>query len=457
MTGKATKPQDRGKIFFQTVRHAGSCVAIATATVVAAGCGGGGSGNAAAPTPASAPTPSSGASATAFNIEPMTNVDVANHLGYFGDPYPIHSSQPSATAPQSYSGTTTQVLQCTPPITPGCFTSADLQFKYDSSLTSAVSAAGNAFGDTINHNIYQTLDGVWHMVITLYVHPLGAQNPHWTVIAHASPADNTPASTPPSSWIVDKLLVGSLATSDFANYDGKYFEDGNTLYLVYSKRLVSSPVEYDGIVAQAMTSATAPASSDPVTLLAPDRGAASLNSEYFHTKPPAGDTFKLIETGNITKINGKYVMAYSAGDYQQISYKSGVAYSDTFLPQPGQSYRKVYQQDTAGVWGQPNHPEVRYLLQSQQSQWPNYVAAQVLAAGVPAIIEQPNGQYLMSFDAFLPSDAPQAPESPNNPLDIEADHRRPFYLPLNVSVPANVGVSSATDAQLATWITPGME
>ena len=80
-TGKATKPQDRGKIFFQTVRHAGSCVAIATATVVAAGCGGGGSGNAAAPTPASAPTPSSGASATAFNIEPMTNVDVANHLG----------------------------------------------------------------------------------------------------------------------------------------------------------------------------------------------------------------------------------------------------------------------------------------------------------------------------------------------------------------------------------------
>jgi hypothetical protein len=299
---------------------------------------------------------------SAFKIEPMTKVDVAEHLGYFGDPYPIHTAPWLEPYPSQYfSGTTPELLQCGGGVRAGCFTATPLQLTVSDSLQSDVQAAGNVFGDVINRNVYQTIDGAWQMAVTLYVHPKGDSAKTWTVIAHAH-TDESSTLVPPTSWIADKILVGSLSTFAYANYDGEYFEDDGLLYLIYSKRLITSPVEHDGIVAQKMQSSKELASEGPVVLLAPSTGSASLNSEYFHTAPPAGDTFKLIETGNLIKIAGKYVMAYSAGDYQQLDYKTGVAYSDTLLPKKGEMYRKIVEEDRAGVWGQPGHLEVRYLL-----------------------------------------------------------------------------------------------
>jgi hypothetical protein len=393
--------------------------------------------------------------ATQFDIQPMTQVNVADHLGYFGDPYPIHVAQWLAPElPQFFSGTTPELLQCQRPIKPGCFSAEPVTLKVSDALKTDAQSAGNVFGDVINRNIYQTLDGAWHMAVTLYVHPKGNSTTRWTVIAHAHPADPAVSLTPPTSWIADTVLVGSLSTFDYANYDGKYLEDGGMLYLIYSKRLEPSQAAHDGIVAQAMIAPDTPGNGDPVVLLAPDNTNGGFNSEYFHTVPPPGDNFKLIETGNITKIAGKYVMAYSAGDYQQKDYKTGIAYSDTLLPQPGHAWRKVLQEDTAGIWGQPHHLEVHYLMQSQQPNWPNYVANQVIAPGVPSIVLEPSGKYLLFFDGFAPGDTPQAPDTPNNKLNIEPDHRRPFFVPLVVDIPASGSVSNATDKELATWITP---
>ena len=98
-------------------------------------------------------------------------------------------------------------------------------------------------------------------------------------------------------------------------------------------------------------------------------------------------------------------MAYSAGDYQQKDYKTGLAFSDTLLPAAGSEYRRLTLEDTTGIWGQPGHLEVRYLLQSQKTDWPNYIAAQVIAPGVPSIVQEPSGRWLLFFDGFLPSNA----------------------------------------------------
>jgi hypothetical protein len=211
-------------------------------------------------------------------------------------------------------------------------------------------------------------------------------------------------------------------------------------------------VAHDGIVAQQMESPKKLAAGAPTVLLAPSNGNGGFNSEYFHTIPPAGDSFKLIETGNITKIADKYVMTYSAGDFEQRDYKTGLAFSDTFLPENGGQYRKILQEDTAGVWGQPEHLEVRYLLQSQKAEWPNYVADQVIGPGVPSIVQEPTGRFLLFFDGFQPGDTPAA-KSDSNPLDIAPMERRPFYLPLYVNVPETGSVSAATDRELASWIT----
>jgi hypothetical protein len=116
-------------------------------------------------------------------------------------------------------------------------------------------------------------------------------------------------------------------------------------------------------------------------------------------------------------------------------------------------YRRILKEDTDGVWGRPGHKEVRYLLQSQQSDWPNYTAKQVLALSVPSIVQEPAGEYFLYFDGFLPDDAPPAPATPNNPFNMNPKHRRPFFAPLKVHVPWNGGVSMATDEELAAWIT----
>ena len=395
---------------------------------------------------------------TAFTIplSPMTQVNEDEHLGYFGDPYPVHLAPWTAPfLPQYFSGTTEELMTCERPIKPGCFETSPITVKIGDDLTTSAKNANNEFFDQINRNIYQTADGQWNMAVTLYLRkqsaPKNTLEGTWTVIAHAHPESQGTITTP-TSWVVDKILVGSVAESAKANYDGKYFEDGRKLYLIYSKREVGTV--HDGIVAQALVSPSDLDSSDPVWLLAPSTIDGGYNSEYFHINWAEGGPnadFKLIETGNITKIAGKYVMAYSTGDYQELDYKTGIAYSDTLLPKEGEMYRRILQADSEGVWGDPGHLEVRYLLQSEKEAWPSYVRAQVYAPGVPSVVEEPSGLYFLYFDGFLPSNAPR----PKSGSDIVYDptYRRPFYVPINVNVPINGSVEAATDKELASWIT----
>jgi hypothetical protein len=389
-------------------------------------------------------------------LTPMTHINEQKHLGYFGDPYPVRVAPWITTfSPQYFSGTTQELMTCERPIRPGCFQTSNITVTIPDDLRSTAKNAGNEFFDQINRNIYQDNDGRWNMAITLYLRkqsaPKTSLNGSWTVIAHAHPEMEGSLSAP-TSWIVDEILVGSLVESAKANYDGKYFEDDGRLYLIYSKREMGTV--HDGIVAQAMKSPRKPAPTDPVWLLAPNTVGGGFNSEYFHINWADGgpnSDFKLIETGNITKIAGKYVMAYSTGDYQQLDYKTGLAYSDTLLPKTGEMYRRILLTDTNGVWGDAGHMEVRYLLQSDKQAWPNYVAKQVFAPGVPSIVQEPSGKFFLYFDGFLPSDAPKSKSAPLTSYD--ATYRRPFYVPLSVRVPYNGSVEAAKDEDLAFWIT----
>ncbi len=381
-------------------------------------------------------------------IQPLTHV-VPNVSGYFSDPYPIHLGPAGINAgiPQSLSGTTPQILSCPGKIKAGCFKPTPLTVT-GGVLEQQAQTHGSKLGVFENNNIFQDDAGNWQMATTVNIqNPAFPNAGPWTVIVHAHPTTPS-AETIPTDWVADTLLIGSFAEPEKANYDGKYFEDSGKLYLLYSKRLPTTE-PHDGIVAQLMVSPTQAAPEQPNVLLQPDIADGGFNSEFFNYLQPDSQ-FKLIETGNITVIDGKYVMAYSTGAFDQPNYKTGVAWSDTLLPPAGSNYKKVLKEDTAGVWGQPNHLEVQYLLQAQISDWPNYVFSQVLAPGVPSIVSDGNGGWLLYFAGYAPSDAPtKAPSG-----DFKPDHRRPLFVPLQVAIPAGATVAGTSSTDLVGWLTP---
>jgi hypothetical protein len=373
-------------------------------------------------------------------IEPMTQVTENPPAGYFSDPYPIHAS---TGVPRTFSGTTRQLLSCPGQLTAGCFQASPMSVSIGNALARQLAANGASLTARINNNIFQDDSGAWQMAVTYYVsNPKYPDATAWTAIMHAHPQQATGTAVP-DAWVADSLLVGSFSAPTQANYDGKYFENNAELYLVYSKRLSNDPI-HDGIVAQPMHSASSPDPVSPTVLLAPD----DYNSELFGTNPQTG--FRMIETGNITKVAGKYVMAYSAGLYSTDTYKAGLAWSDTFLPAKGGSYRKITMTDADGVWGAKGQPEVRYLLQSQKPDWPNYVGGTVRAPGVPAVVPDGDGWYL-SFAGFDPADAPTDPTTGQ----YLPNYRRPYFAPLAVHIPPGASVAHASAAELATWITIG--
>ena len=387
------------------------------------------------------------AGASQIVIRPITKVVPSPKSGFFSDPYPIRLAPAvSPFAPQFFSGTTKEILAC-----PDHIVGADcIDLSSITVSPGALATQARASGSTITvsktQNIFEDDTGAFHMAMTFQVsNPAFPGVPHWNVIVHAHPTNQSD----PTSWVADTLLVGSFSQPAKADYDGKYFEDSGRLYLIYSKPLTEKPAAlHDGIVAQPMVSFTQPAAVAPTILLEPDDANGGLNSEYFFGLPPRNG-FKLVETGNITKINGKYALAYSTGAFDEIGYKAGVAWSDTLLPAPGTFYRKVLQQDTQDVWGQPDHLEVRYLLQSQESAWPNYVASQVQAPGVPSIVKDPDGAYHLFFAGYAPLVQPDPGTGDFHPAD-----RQPYVVKLQVDIPAGATVASTSDANLAGWLQP---
>ncbi len=377
-------------------------------------------------------------------IVPLTTAAAQPPSGYFVDPYPVHlASFVGTNGLQFLSGTTKAILACPAVIDSNCQSIAPIAVT-TGALEQQAAAAGSKLTTYDNLNIYQDETGALHMAVTYYVtNPKFPNVGNWTVIVHAHPVNPQL----PVNWVADTLLVGSFSEPAKANYDGKYFVDGGTTYLVYSKNLSGAPATHDGIVAQQMTSFTQPAASEPTVLLQPDDVNGGFNSEFFYVNHTS-NAFKLVETGNITKIDGKYAMAYSTGAFNETDYKTGVAWSDTFLPEPGSNYKRALKLDAAGVWGQPDHYEVQYLLQAQIKGWPNYVAGQVQAPGVPSIVKDGSGVYRLFFAGYAPTVKPQADGSFNGSF------RQPYLIDLNIHIPAGATVAGTSNEELTNWITP---
>jgi hypothetical protein len=385
---------------------------------------------------AESPTP-----ARPLAIEPMTTIG-ADRSGYFEDPYPVRVAPSRGDRTQIFSGTTKAIMSCEYPLVPSCFswTAATIDAG---SLRGEIAAAGVTITNFQNLNVFQDDAGEWHAVLAIGVHS-GAQPDHWTVLVHAHPSGVATPDTTPLAWSADAVLSGSFSNRVDGNYDGKYFEDGGRLYLLYVKNFVPRPALRNEIVIQPVLSPTRLAPVAPTTLLSPGDRYGALESEWYdHTQA------KLVEAPYIIKIAGKYALIYSTGAFQQVDYKAGVAWSETLLPPHGGRYRKVLEPDQQGIWGQPGRREVRYLLQSQYSRWPNYTGGQVISPGVASAVQGPGGAWWLCFAGFDPADRPlQSPGVAN------AHHRRPFFVKLRTAVPEDRPVKSASDAELATWLQP---
>ncbi|KAF2671843.1 hypothetical protein BT63DRAFT_180901 [Microthyrium microscopicum] len=381
-------------------------------------------------------------------IYPLTNFSNGGTARYFSDPYhvPYHKSK------EVYiSGTTHKYLECDDFLQPGCASSLENKYISNHHLNQTAKHSGTTIcGAAGIHPFQRTKDGKrsWDAIVTLHVQDNNNCSgiSGWSVIVHAHPEHDTKVDSPPKSWIGDQVLVGSFAKNVPANYDGKYFQtpDGE-LYLVYQKQHSKKP-KRDGVFAWRLDNPTTKkAGSKPIMLLLPDK---HLNSENYVGSPH----FKLIETGNIRAIAGKFVMAYSVGAYNHPTYKMGIAYSDTFLPTNGKPYRKVMKDNPHNLWKSKGPKEVYYLLQSevQHDGW-RYVGDQVLAPGVPTVAQiGPNGGWVATFAGFDPGDAPLKKGTDK----FVGSHRRPYFVELDVKVPKNVSVKDASDGELQGWITP---
>lgn len=376
----------------------------------------------------------------ALAIQPMTTVG-ADGSGYFSDPYPVRLTEPGATRILAFSGTTKALMLCAYPISARCFSWTPGAVDAGS-LRPAIAAAGATITNIQNLNAFEDDTGGWHAVVAIGVHS-AAHPDHWTVLAHAHPtADGVPL-----AWVADTVLSGSFSNPADGNYDGKYFEDDGRLYLLYVRNLAPRPELRNGIVIQPMVSPTRPTPEAPTTLLTPgDRYGPLASEQYGSTQA------RLVEAPFIVEIGGKYALIYSTGAYQQIDYKAGVAWSDTLMPAPNGRYRKVLEQDVQGVWGQPGRFEVRYLLQSQISHWPDFTSSQVISPGVASAVQGPGGAWWLYFAGFNPADRPIV-----SPGVAEADHRRPYFVGLRVAVPLDKPVATASDADLATWLQPMLQ
>ena len=166
----------------------------------------------------SSTSPSSGGThpASQITIQPMTTVNVSAGTGYFQDPYPIHTvtSGPMPRLPM-FSGTTKQLISCTAPLQPACFTSTQIKVDFGSFATQAQDA-GASISSNGNLNISEESTATWQMVVTANLTDTSSR---WHAILHAYPTSSR--SGIPTAWMADALFVSSLSAPGIDNYDGK--------------------------------------------------------------------------------------------------------------------------------------------------------------------------------------------------------------------------------------------
>ncbi len=289
------------------------------------------------------------------------------------------------------------------------FAPRDLQwFDLDLDLGPLRQAVAGVWGFTP----YRAENGTYHGYGTLHF--------GWfrTVVAHFLPQDGacwTPEK-PITRWRFNRVLVGSRAEERFA-YESKVVRDKDgALYLVYSAGYPEEKVGVDiHIMARRMLD---PATLDPDSPARPLLSPAGLRSE---DRNPGG--VQIMEGANLFRRNGRFFLLYSVGDYMLGNYKVGLAWSDTLIPGPGETYRKILQADPDNLWGNDRPgKEVRYLLQTQYRAWPNFAGNLLDGPGLANLVR------VAGRDCLVIHAHPRATDGRHDPM------RHPWLIPLRMPV-----------------------
>ncbi len=268
-------------------------------------------------------------------------------------------------------------------------------------------------------SFYQHTDGAWHAYVTVHFGHFQTAVAHFVPL----PGQKWAPGKPITRWRLRKLLIGGRTRAEGTAYDQKLYRlaDGS-LYLVYN---APAPGKRDvGIYAARMKDpATLDASATPVPLLVPE----GYRSESRH-----GTALQICEGSTIRRLGGKWVLAYSVGAFDLPNYKIGLAYSDTFLPPRGKTYRKVLIDDPKGVWGKAaKRQEVCYLLQSQKPDWPNYCGEWIHSPGIGNIVEE-DGRFWLVHHGYVPVPGARRYDPTSRmvfklPLRVAIDPARPMH------------------------------
>jgi len=240
--------------------------------------------------------------------------------------------------------------------------------------------------------VYKHVDGSYHGYATLHYGYFK------TVIAHFLPqlGEVWTDEHPITKWRLDKILIGDVDKGWFA-YDCNVVRDENgTLYLIYNAGYPNETLGVDiHIKAWRLL--------DPATLDPNFTPRPILSPEGYRSEDRNPGYIQIVEGVIIQKIQGKYVLLYSVGDFDDYNYKIGVAFSDTLIPPLGETYKKVKIPDPENVWGNINKSdEILYLLQTEKKNWPNYVGEYMNGPGSGGNIVKLDGQYYLIFHARRP-------------------------------------------------------
>ncbi len=265
-------------------------------------------------------------------------------------------------------------------------------------------------------HIYRHTDGTFHGYAAVHF-------PFFrTMIAHFLPAPGETWSDerPILRWEFESILIGDLKLGYFA-YDPEVVrDDDGQLYLFYSSGHPNEVTSVDiHIKAVRML--------DPATLDPDFAPRPVLSPEGFRSEDRNPRFVQILEGATVKKIQGKWVLLYSVGDFRENNYKLGVAYSDRLIPPEGEFYRKPTAPDPKDLWknretaeegdrkkqeigaekkadreevGKEDGGEVVYLIQSEHKEWPNYLGDVLSGAGIGTIVNL-DGQPILVFHARL--------------------------------------------------------
>ena len=232
---------------------------------------------------------------------------------------------------------------------------------------------------------YRHTDGSYHAYGSVhYGH-------YKTEVVHFVPQDGEvwTTSRPIQKWRLNRVLVGKQELGDRIAYDGYVLrDDDDKLFLIDNETI-------DGrnyIVARRML--------DPDTLDPAFPRRILLGPENYRSEDLPWD-LRITEGTFLKKIQGKYVLIYSVGFYGDASYKIGAAFSDSLIPPERTWYKKVLIDDAGNVWGNSATAgkEVKYLLQAEHEDWPNYVGQFVNGPGIGSLVTLGSGEQLLIFAA----------------------------------------------------------